>query len=79
MDISENKIEKIQQSEYTFTNSDIDKFSEIKQTFQKYGLVIIKNVINDSLIENILECAIHQYTQTARKIGLDKKRRSHYN
>tara|TARA_B110000438_G_scaffold302142_1_gene358939 strand:- start:2542 stop:2781 length:240 start_codon:yes stop_codon:yes gene_type:complete len=79
MDISENKIEKIQQSEYTFTNSDIDKFSEIKQTFQKYGLVIIKNVINDSLIENILECVIHQYTQTARKIGLDKKRRSHYN
>jgi len=73
MDISENKIEKIQQSEYTFTNSDIDKFSEIKQTFQKYGLVIIKNVINDSLMENILECAIHQYTQTARKIGLDKK------
>ena len=58
IDISDNEIEKIQQCEYTFTNYDIDKFSEIKQTFQKYGLVIIKNIINESLIENILECTI---------------------
>jgi hypothetical protein len=73
MNISENKLEKIQQSEYTFSSYDINKFSEMKQIFQKYGLIIIKNIINESFIENILECAIHQYRQTGRKIGLDNK------
>jgi len=65
--LSKNKLEKVKQQDFTFDF--FEKPDLIKKTFDKFGIIIIKNIITKDSEKELLNSALYFYKLTSLKLG----------
>jgi ectoine hydroxylase-related dioxygenase (phytanoyl-CoA dioxygenase family) len=72
--LSEVKLEKVKQQDFTFDS--FEHVDLIKKTYDKFGIIIINNIINKDVEDELLNSSLYFYKLTSLKLGYKANKKS---
>ena len=73
---SKKPIKKVNQEDFTINYIKNLNLSNLKNIFDEFGILIIKNLISKSAVEELLESSLYFYKLTSFKLGYKTKEKN---